>query len=221
MPSWPTRLLHGSPPTTSHFTTPVTSGQQSTIHSDSHRDIERHTKGLPNAPVATLATSTTNISPSRPRHRRSISHPFLSNLVRHGGRARRGEDTIKSSVENPDGVSFGALSAMPDSLQEASDYRWPPQPREIDLVAGKCATCDSLVRWPKRLDVFRCTVCLMVNDLKHTLVESSKDEGRVHVSDVMAERPQVSKNLKPSTQSPQKRCFLLIFCHYRSINFSR
>lgn len=37
---------------------------------------------------------------------------------------------------------------------------------EKDLVTGKCITCNSLVRWPRHLDVFRCTVCLMVNDLK-------------------------------------------------------
>ena len=37
---------------------------------------------------------------------------------------------------------------------------------EKDFVTGKCATCDSLVRWPRHLDVYRCTVCLMVNDLK-------------------------------------------------------
>ena len=37
---------------------------------------------------------------------------------------------------------------------------------EGDLVTGRCATCCSLVRWPRQLEVFRCTVCLMVNDLK-------------------------------------------------------
>ena len=31
---------------------------------------------------------------------------------------------------------------------------------------GKCATCDSSVRWPQHLEVYRCTVCLMINDLK-------------------------------------------------------
>ena len=48
----------------------------------------------------------------------------------------------------------------------ASANGGPSQYGEKDLVTGKCLTCDSLVRWPRQLDVFRCTVCLMVNDLK-------------------------------------------------------
>ena len=34
-----------------------------------------------------------------------------------------------------------------------------------EMVTGKCMTCDSLVRWPRELSVFRCTVCLTINDL--------------------------------------------------------
>ncbi|KAL9128657.1 MAG: hypothetical protein Q9217_002717 [Psora testacea] len=44
----------------------------------------------------------------------------------------------------------------------------PIQNGERDLVTGKCSTCNSSVRWPRYLDVFRCTVCYMVNDLKST-----------------------------------------------------
>ena len=40
------------------------------------------------------------------------------------------------------------------------------QKGEKHFVTGKCSTCDSRVRWPRHLDMFRCTVCLMVNDLK-------------------------------------------------------
>ena len=42
----------------------------------------------------------------------------------------------------------------------------PLQNGEKHFVTGRCITCDSRVRWPRHLDVFRCTVCLMVNDLK-------------------------------------------------------
>jgi E3 ubiquitin-protein ligase HECTD2 len=40
-----------------------------------------------------------------------------------------------------------------------------------DLIVGNCATCDSTLRWPRHLDVYRCTVCLMINDLKPTANE--------------------------------------------------
>lgn len=32
--------------------------------------------------------------------------------------------------------------------------------------AGRCATCGSKVSYPEGVSEFRCTVCLMVNDLK-------------------------------------------------------
>ena len=51
---------------------------------------------------------------------------------------------------------------------------------EKHLVTGRCITCDSLVRWPKHLNVFRCTVCLMINDLKPgagLLVEGREAQG--------------------------------------------
>lgn len=40
------------------------------------------------------------------------------------------------------------------------------QPTDTDLTTGHCMTCDSMVRWPKDLKAFRCTICLMINDLK-------------------------------------------------------
>lgn len=46
-----------------------------------------------------------------------------------------------------------------------------------DLMTGKCMTCDSMVRWPKELKVFRCTVCLTINDLKPVLLEARRGDG--------------------------------------------
>jgi E3 ubiquitin-protein ligase HECTD2 len=39
-------------------------------------------------------------------------------------------------------------------------------------------TCDSTVRWPKELKVFRCTVCLMINDLKPIVLEARNEDGQ-------------------------------------------
>ncbi|KAK8134587.1 hypothetical protein PG984_006599 [Apiospora sp. TS-2023a] len=41
-----------------------------------------------------------------------------------------------------------------------------PQRGPIDFRNGNCMTCGGLVRWPKELDIFRCTICLTINDLK-------------------------------------------------------
>lgn len=37
---------------------------------------------------------------------------------------------------------------------------------ERDMEAGHCATCDSRVRWPRGLTEYRCSTCLMINDLR-------------------------------------------------------
>lgn len=34
-----------------------------------------------------------------------------------------------------------------------------------DFTTGRCMTCGSLVRWPKELQMFRCTICLTINDV--------------------------------------------------------
>jgi len=38
-------------------------------------------------------------------------------------------------------------------------------------------TCDSMVRWPKELKVFRCAVCLTINDLKPVVLEARRGDG--------------------------------------------
>ncbi|KAL8694400.1 MAG: hypothetical protein Q9218_000966 [Villophora microphyllina] len=43
-------------------------------------------------------------------------------------------------------------------------------PKEMET--GHCATCGSTVKWPKHLSVFRCTICLMVNDIRQSGIES-------------------------------------------------
>ncbi|KAM0284582.1 hypothetical protein ACHAQH_001948 [Verticillium albo-atrum] len=45
-----------------------------------------------------------------------------------------------------------------------------------DFATGNCMTCNSLVRWPRDLKVFKCTVCVTVNDL-------SPEEQAEHRSD--------------------------------------
>ena len=46
-----------------------------------------------------------------------------------------------------------------------------------EMVTGKCMTCDSLVRWPRELSVFRCTVCLTINDLHPVSLEVQRETG--------------------------------------------
>lgn len=96
--------------------------------------------------------------PRRPgSHSRSRSHPFP--LLFTG---RRKPPAAGESTDD-------------DASLRQSHGKEP----EKDLVAGKCMTCDSMVRWPRELAVFRCTVCLMINDLRLVVLEAGKGGQRV------------------------------------------
>ncbi|KAG7146188.1 E3 ubiquitin-protein ligase mug30 like [Verticillium longisporum] len=60
-----------------------------------------------------------------------------------------------------------------------------------DFATGNCMTCNSLVRWPRDLKVFKCTVCVTVNDL-------SPEEHAGHRSGGV---PQWLRGAKPATSS--------------------
>ena len=100
-------------------------------------------------------------APQRPSsHSRSMSHPFPSLF------SKKKKSTDHSRYE--------------DSTSLDDDQKPLPQPtprapqmptRKVtrgpaDYATGNCMTCSSLVRWPKELYTFRCTICLTINDLK-------------------------------------------------------
>ncbi|RKF62600.1 putative E3 ubiquitin-protein ligase mug30 [Erysiphe neolycopersici] len=104
-------------------------------------------------------------------HNRSVSNPFPS---------------IFSSKKKPQGkinpphpvINFTNDNSVSGLARESANYKALKQryPDE-NLMKGKCITCDSLVRWPKELYVFRCTVCLTINDLKPIILETRREDG--------------------------------------------
>lgn len=56
------------------------------------------------------------------------------------------------------------------------------KPEEGDTESGHCATCGSRVKWPKGIAEFRCTTCLMVNDLKVSKRRNTYQPSREPVS---------------------------------------
>lgn len=164
MPSWPARLHLGSPP--SDRPSPVT--KSGALRSPPHerQQHEGSCQGPPLHGVPLLASQRPSQANSRqrPQHGRSHSHPFVTTV---GSQHEQtvGLCTLDDSMPGPNDpqLSFPGLASKE---QMSSAHSPPPLVGEKDLVTGRCSTCDSLVRWPRRLDVFRCTVCLMVNDLK-------------------------------------------------------
>lgn len=93
-----------------------------------------------------------------PRHARSLSNPFPSFLS--GAKKRQGS----TSQPQPDldrGDGDGAM-AGPSVVNR---HRRGGPGGSKDFATGNCMTCASLMRWPKELKVFKCTICTTINDL--------------------------------------------------------
>ncbi len=185
MPSWPSRLLPGSftpssaPPSAPDRTHPNSSNKNA--HPEGYTDSSRALHGVPVLQQQLRSHSATISSTSSPvgqlsRHGRSTSHPFPS-LFGSSKRADKRLDGILNAT-GPEMVDDRVLAAGNGGLTDdptMASHRGAPQYIEKDLVTGKCITCDTNVRWPKHLNVFRCSVCLMINDLKPAIVDQQAD----------------------------------------------
>ena len=196
MPSWPPRLHLGSPASGPGPKSRARALKSPPYREDRIEDDTYHDPPLHGVPVIALTGTS---SPSRPSHGRSYSHPFPS-IFGTGKKAEKlsepvsNDNTLKTLTESSF-ISTGLTSkdhmaANGTSLQDS----------EKQFLTGKCMTCDSRVRWPRHLDVFRCTVCLMVNDLKPgagLLIGGREAEGPITTT--LSSSPELSRK---GTTSP-------------------
>ncbi|KAL2073382.1 hypothetical protein VTL71DRAFT_10706 [Oculimacula yallundae] len=176
MPPWSSRLLS---PSTRNETNPnpVNGPPESPARPRpriSEADILNNAYGIPTLPAPShLSHGASNTSkPTRiPSHGRSMSHPFPS--LFSNKKKRHGEPAQAAGFESTDEDSVSPLAAR-NIIQNPTPKQKVP---DKDLMTGKCMTCDSMVRWPKELKVFRCTVCLTINDLKPIALEARRGDG--------------------------------------------
>lgn len=164
MPSWSARLLSSASEPSNIRRSPRRQQQGDTTHvhtpqSNSIPDPQR-------SPVQSASSGTAS-SQGVPRHGRGISHqfPFILKGVKREERRRPGEVNATAPDLN-DAVQGELGQRNPGRRPSRGDHKGYSQSTDTDLTTGHCMTCDSLVRWPKGLKVFRCTICLMINDLK-------------------------------------------------------
>jgi E3 ubiquitin-protein ligase HECTD2 len=93
------------------------------------------------------------------KHGRSMSHPFPA--LFQSKQKRQGVNALSTAD-----LFDGDHHALPFQNQSRFATSKSARSSEKASVTGKCMTCDSTVRWPEELFVFRCTVCLTINDLK-------------------------------------------------------
>ncbi|KAI4256761.1 MAG: hypothetical protein LQ352_001944 [Teloschistes flavicans] len=106
------------------------------------------------------------------RHSRSFSHP-LDTALGHGKKANassRDEPNVFAKDVQDRSTPFSMPGSRVYESSNVSDGRLRPGAKEMEI--GHCATCGSTVKWPRNLSVFRCTVCLMVNDVRQSGAES-------------------------------------------------
>lgn len=164
MPPWPTRLLSGSPTTSDHCQTPAQksaglNNPESPSNNHCQQGIQRH-----DAPVSPFIGPPFNSHTSRSNHGRSIGHPFP--LLRNKKKDTRLEDQIEThGMAVPNDQALNVVHGV-STKPTITAHRGSVHNVDTELMSGKCFTCDSSVRWPKNLSVFRCTICLMINDLR-------------------------------------------------------
>ena len=161
MPSWPSRLLSG------HSSSPA-NARTDDVASNVGATTVTTAGDAPQVTAESRPRSNSNsLSPRPSQHGRSISHPFPSILS--GG--KRIERKAVGQIPPPAELDIQELDDETLGFTPGSDFPQTPNhkasmPADKDLVAGRCATCDTSVRWPRHLDVYRCTICHMINDLK-------------------------------------------------------
>ena len=175
MPPWSSRLLSpssrndpGPNPVDNNAASPARARSRVT-----ETDILENAYGIPSLPPPPHSNHGASRA-SRPTrtasHGRSMSHPFPSlfsaKKKRHGEIVAAGFDST-----DDEGTS---LQPRRNIVQHSAGKQRVP---DKDLMTGKCMTCDSMVRWPKELKVFRCTVCLTINDLKPVMLEARRADG--------------------------------------------
>jgi E3 ubiquitin-protein ligase HECTD2 len=136
-------------------------------------DILENAYGIPSLPPPHSSNSASRSSkPTRTAsHGRSMSHPFPS-LFSAKKKKKHGE-TPAAEFESTDDDATSAEVRRNVAQHSPGKQKIPDK----DLMTGKCMTCDSMVRWPKELKVFRCTVCLTINDLKPVILGARRGDG--------------------------------------------
>lgn len=158
MPQWPARV----PSHASNSTTPHTSAGRI--------DTNRPLPPLPSTgieeDVPTLhARRRAEPEAASAKHGRSFSHPFPSFF---GGGSRKVEkrNLLKNRLRVDSTDDDESVGGGRSNQSSSVPSRNPSVNAGVEAMTGRCMACDSTVRWPRDLKVFRCTICLTVNDLE-------------------------------------------------------
>lgn len=144
--------------------------------------------------IPTLSNSRTQPKPAKggasrgSQHARSISHPFPSLF---GGKKKshnnlRNDSALDSALDSTDDDAVDTSVRGNPLVSPLKRKNTGKKMDDVDVETGYCMTCGSKVRWPKHLNVFRCTACLTVNDLEPVDNEQLRHVGSLSVGKAKA-----------------------------------
>ncbi|KAL6717466.1 putative E3 ubiquitin-protein ligase [Lecanora helva] len=171
MPPWPSRLPVASSGADQTPSSTKGKGQKKPPHISQRLDNDLQHPPLLGVP---FLASNDPFAPSppkqKPRHGRSHSNPFAS-LFGHGKKSEK----IADAEIQYDGLDRQTTSSsgLSSTVQMAGTNGVTAHSGEKELVAGKCSTCDSTMKWPRQVDSYRCQVCLMINDLRPSSISTN------------------------------------------------
>lgn len=109
------------------------------------------------------------LPPPRPlSHGRSMSHPFpslFSNKKKSPPKTAAQDDFDSDSDSDAEMLGLGPGSARPRAPAQPAGPSNAKPLGDKDYASGNCMACGALSRWPKGLKVFKCTICVTINDL--------------------------------------------------------
>lgn len=98
-----------------------------------------------------------------------MSHPFPSLFSSKRKTAQKNpspDDFDSDSDSDAEMLGLGPGSKQRRPTQPAGPSKVNGRPStDKDFASGNCMTCGAMSRWPKGLKVFKCTLCMTINDL--------------------------------------------------------
>ncbi|KAJ0125354.1 HECT-domain-containing protein [Diaporthe amygdali] len=125
---------------------------------------------VPSDLIPTLPTENRTAPAQRPSsHGRSMSHPFPSLFSAKRKQAPKNpspDDFDSDSDSDAEMLGLGPGSKQKRPAQPLGPSKVHVKPAgDKDFASGNCMTCGAMSRWPKGLKVFKCTLCMTINDL--------------------------------------------------------
>ncbi|KAJ4254918.1 putative E3 ubiquitin-protein ligase [Fusarium torreyae] len=143
--------------------------------SNANADSSSDESGLhPSRPPSSSKTA------RRPQHTRSMSQPFPSLF----SSKKKRQNSVGAP---PPDLGFADDDAAMPRQAPKTHARIPSHTRNgpsgsKDFATGNCMTCGSLVRWPRELKIFKCTICTTVNDLEPLSLDQDGSKSRRETS---------------------------------------